>query len=74
MMAYPGNSSRFYSGNITFDIESIKLMSADSVKLHGLTTDNNLNFYKYIQEIRQLALRQLLEREKICYVNPEILE
>ena len=49
-------------------------MSADSVKLHGLTTDNNLNFYKYVQEIRQLALKQLLEREKICYVNPEILE
>ena len=55
---------------LAFDMENIKLTSADSVKSRGLTFNKDPTFDK-IQGLRQLALQQLREREKIYIVNQE---
>ena len=41
---------------LTFDIENIKL-TVNFVNFHALTSDNNLTFDWYIQEVRELALK-----------------
>lgn len=42
---------------LTFDIENVTITLADSVIFHALTSDNNRTFNRYIQEVRQLALK-----------------
>lgn len=42
---------------LTFDIENIKLTSVNFVNFHALTSDNNLTFDGYIQEVRELTLK-----------------
>ena len=47
--------------------------STDSEKLHWLIIDKNPTFDKYIQELGQLALRLLGERDKIYNAKPKTL-
>lgn len=42
---------------LTFDIENVTITLADSVIFHALISDNNRTFDRYIQEVRQLALK-----------------
>ena len=70
----------FYAVDVTRETSSFNFWYMEyktdvswPVKLHWLTFDKKLTSPKYIQERKQLAVRQLQEHVKIYNINPETL-